>query len=103
MWAIVWGGFTGHVSFLMCSIPVISEDDAREALLEFIGQRCCYGKKAAREFVFANIDPSSAFHVRLVVSRHYMYMMYVVTLYICSASPCDAVQLPDNLAPGRRL
>ena len=61
--------FTGHVSFLMCSVPVISEDDAREALLEFIGQRCCYGKKAAREFVFANIDPSSAFHVRLVVEQ----------------------------------
>ena len=83
MWAIVWGGFTGHVSFLMCSIPVISEDDAREALLEFIGQRCCYGKKAAREFVFANIDPSSAFHVRLVVKR---------TLYVHDVC-CDIVYL----------
>ena len=58
-------------SIPMCSIPVISEDEAREALLEYIGQRCCYGKRAAREFVFANINPSSAFHVRLVSRRHF--------------------------------
>ena len=51
------------------SIPVISEDDAREALLEYIGQRCCYGKAAARDFVFANINPSSAFHVSPAVKH----------------------------------
>lgn len=69
----------------MCSVPVISEDDAREALLEYIGQRCCYGKRAAREFVFANITPSSAFHVSLVVKQalcaSYMHVCLHLHMY----------------------
>ena len=45
------------------SIPIISEDEAREALLSEVDTHCCYGKGAARELVFTNITPSSAFHV----------------------------------------
>lgn len=44
-------------------IPVISEDDAREALLTEVATHCCYGKGAARRLVITNITPSSAFHV----------------------------------------
>ena len=49
--------------FLVCSIPAITEEQARECLLEYVGQQCCYGKAAAQDFVFARINPSSAFHV----------------------------------------
>jgi len=45
------------------SIPMISEDDAREALLEEVSTHCCYGKGAAQQLVFTNITASSAFHV----------------------------------------
>ena len=51
------------VLFLVDSIPAITEEQARERLLEYVGQQCCYGKAAARDFVFARINPSSAFHV----------------------------------------
>lgn len=45
------------------SVPMISEDDAREALLEEVSSHCCYGKGAAQQLVFTNITASSAFHV----------------------------------------
>lgn len=45
------------------SIPTISEDAARAALLELASSKCCYGKAAARELIFTNITQSSAFHV----------------------------------------
>ncbi|XP_064399317.1 protein SSUH2 homolog [Halichondria panicea] len=46
-------------------IPTISEDEARDALLSEVEKHCCYGKKAARDLVFLNITPSSAFHYQL--------------------------------------
>ena len=57
------------------SIPVISEDEAREALLSEVATHCCYGKGAARELVFTNITPSSAFHV-----SHEMFIGFVPSL-----------------------
>ena len=47
------------------NIPVITEDEARDALLSEVDTHCCYGKGAARELVFTNITPSSAFHYQL--------------------------------------
>ena len=54
---------TSHDPPPPCSIPVISEDAAREALLHEVSGHCCYGKKATNDLVFTNIVPSSAFHV----------------------------------------
>lgn len=50
---------------LTLSIPTISEDAARVALLELAASNCCYGKAAARELIFTNITQSSAFHVSI--------------------------------------
>ena len=49
----------------LVSIPTISEDTAREALLLEVSKNCCYGKGAAQNLVFTNMVPSSAFHVSL--------------------------------------
>ena len=53
------------------SIPTISEDEARDALLSEVEKHCCYGKKAARDLVFLNITPSSAFHVGATIAIYY--------------------------------
>ncbi|CAH1773454.1 unnamed protein product, partial [Owenia fusiformis] len=39
-----------------------TEDQAREALLQYVGQHCCYGKGAVNDLVFTNIKPSSGLH-----------------------------------------
>ncbi len=46
-----------------CSIPNISENKAREALLRECRNHCCYGKGAAESLTFDNITSTSAFHV----------------------------------------
>lgn len=43
----------------------ISEEEAREALLQFVAENCCYGDKAAKQMQFDRIDPSNALHYRL--------------------------------------
>ena len=32
------------------SLPVINEDQAREALLQYVAQNCCYGSGAAKKY-----------------------------------------------------
>ncbi|XP_022799264.1 calcium-binding protein P-like [Stylophora pistillata] len=43
----------------------ISEDQARDALLAFVAENCCYGKKAAKDMDIKDIAPSSAYHYNL--------------------------------------
>ena len=46
-----------------CRATAISEDQARDALLAFVAENCCYGKKAAEDMEIKEIMPSSAYHV----------------------------------------
>ncbi|XP_077870108.1 protein SSUH2 homolog [Saccoglossus kowalevskii] len=47
------------------TVPVVSEEQARTALLNHVSQNCCFGSKAANKMKFTNILPSSAFHYSL--------------------------------------
>eukprot|EP00118_Oscarella_pearsei_P015868 m.146802 g.146802 ORF g.146802 m.146802 type:complete len:172 (+) comp38454_c0_seq5:52-567(+) len=47
------------------NIPKVTEDQARQALLDHVSQHCCYGKSPARDLIFNSISPSSAFHYTL--------------------------------------
>ncbi|XP_019618474.1 PREDICTED: protein SSUH2 homolog isoform X1 [Branchiostoma belcheri] len=46
-------------------LPGITEEDAREALGQYVAEQCCYGKSPAQELKFTDIVPSSAFHYTL--------------------------------------
>ena len=50
-------------SDITSSLPVINEDQAREALLQYVAQNCCYGSGAAKNMTFRDLKSSSAFHV----------------------------------------
>ena len=52
-----------HVFWNAASVPVISENEAREALLEYCDKKCCYGKGAARSMNIRTMQSTSAFHV----------------------------------------
>jgi hypothetical protein len=43
--------------------PQVSEKIARQALLEHVKNRCCYGKGAAKNMAITKLKYSSAFHV----------------------------------------
>lgn len=47
----------------LASGPIITEAEARQALVKYVSQQCCYGKSAARDFAVSTIDHSYAFHV----------------------------------------
>ncbi|ELU17182.1 hypothetical protein CAPTEDRAFT_73168, partial [Capitella teleta] len=47
------------------TLPVISESEARDALLGFVAQNCCYGKGAAQSMVVRDRESTSAFHYTL--------------------------------------
>jgi len=48
----------------------ISEDEAQEALLSNVSERCCYGKAAASEMEIYQIISSCALHVRTSHSHY---------------------------------
>ena len=50
------------------SIPVISEQEARESLVEYCDKKCCYGKGAAHAMTIGSMQSTSAFHVRRLSS-----------------------------------
>ena len=47
-------------------LPQIQEEEAREALLGFVAEHCCYGKGAALDLKFTELIHSSAFHVSII-------------------------------------
>nr|KAG5711286.1 hypothetical protein BaRGS_005983 [Batillaria attramentaria] len=47
------------------NVPTITEEDAREALLQHVAEHCCYGKGAATQMTFRELKSSSAFHYTL--------------------------------------
>lgn len=48
-----------------CSVPVITEAEARSALIQYCSGHCCYGKGAATDMVIMSMESSAAYHVRL--------------------------------------
>lgn len=62
---------TAHPYMILClytvRIPAVSEEIAREALIQYVSGKFCYGVKAARELVFTKITPSTAIHVSSIV------------------------------------
>jgi len=51
------------------SVPTITEQEAREALIEFVADHCCYGNGAAQDLNFNDLQSSSAFHVSFWVHK----------------------------------
>eukprot|EP00058_Branchiostoma_floridae_P028176 XP_002613667.1 hypothetical protein BRAFLDRAFT_66534 [Branchiostoma floridae] len=43
----------------------ITEEEAREALVQYVANHCCYGKSPAQDLTFTDIKRSCAFHVGL--------------------------------------
>lgn len=46
-----------------CSAANISRTEAREALLQYVAENCCYGKGAAQKMEMVRVVPSNALHV----------------------------------------
>ena len=61
------------------TLPVVSEQEARTALLNLVAEHCCWGKAAARNMNITKIASTSAFHV--ITTRH-------VTLHLSVNSTC---------------
>ena len=53
----------------------VSEDQARESLLQLSSQNFCWGNKAARDSVISSITSSSAYHV---CNSEHSILMYVL-------------------------
>jgi hypothetical protein len=51
------------VIFLLPSAPVISEETARQALLDHVAEHCCWGKDAAEKLTFNELLSSTSYHV----------------------------------------
>ena len=47
-------------------MPMVKDEEAREALVSHAAENCCWGTKAAKELNFSNIDHSAAFHVSMM-------------------------------------
>lgn len=45
------------------SAPVISEDTARQALVEVVSEQCCWGTGTAKSLTFETLQPSTSYHV----------------------------------------
>ncbi|XP_015771956.1 PREDICTED: protein SSUH2 homolog, partial [Acropora digitifera] len=44
---------------------IITEEQAREAMFQFVSEHCCYGKLPAQEMTIKDINPSNSYHYSL--------------------------------------
>ncbi|KAF8764545.1 Protein SSUH2 like protein [Argiope bruennichi] len=47
------------------NLPVLSEEEVRDAVTQYASENCCYGSKPAREMKVKEIEMMSAFHYKL--------------------------------------
>uniref|UniRef100_A0A8W8IYX5 Protein SSUH2-like protein n=1 Tax=Magallana gigas TaxID=29159 RepID=A0A8W8IYX5_MAGGI len=52
-------------TFTFTSAPVISEDTARQALVEFVSKQRCWGTGTAKNLTFEKLQPSHSYHILL--------------------------------------
>ncbi|KAL4227078.1 hypothetical protein ACF0H5_015052 [Mactra antiquata] len=78
------------------NLPRIGEEEARQALLAFVAENCCYGKSAAENLKFRDLLHSSAFHYTLETYGEGRCTSWTFTPY--SGQPIDGPQ--NGQAPG---
>ncbi|XP_064604972.1 protein SSUH2 homolog isoform X2 [Liolophura sinensis] len=78
------------------NVPSITEEQAREALLHFVSEHCCYGKGAATELKFTDLRSSSAFHYTLETFTEARQTAWTFEPY--TGQPVDGPQ--NGHAPG---
>lgn len=78
------------------NLPSLTEEAAREALMEHVSQHCCYGKKPAQEMKFLDIKTTSAFHYTLESFTETRSTAWVSEPY--TGQPVDGPM--NGMAPG---
>jgi len=74
----------------------ISEDEARECLVDYVSKKCCYGKSAAKKMKMKDIISSSALHYTLETFMEIRTTKWARSPYF--GGPVDG---PENgIAPG---
>ncbi|XP_028854708.1 protein SSUH2 homolog [Denticeps clupeoides] len=63
---ILWSptSSTPHIHAMLplhCRVPAVSEDVAREALLQFVGKKWMYSRKPAKNLVFKDLKPFTVY------------------------------------------
>ena len=53
----------------------VSEEEARDALLSYVAEHCCFGKGAARDMEIEDVTASSAYHVSHSARISYLRMI----------------------------
>uniref|UniRef100_A0A3B3SBE5 Ssu-2 homolog n=1 Tax=Paramormyrops kingsleyae TaxID=1676925 RepID=A0A3B3SBE5_9TELE len=59
------GGYQQQVLCTCYMVPTVSEDMAREALLQFVGKKWTYSRKPARDLIFKDLKPLTVYRYRL--------------------------------------
>ena len=62
-------------SDLCLRATTVSEEEARDALLSYVAEYCCFGKGAARDMEIEDVTASSAYHVSHSARINYLRMI----------------------------
>lgn len=59
--------------FLFYRVPVITEETARTALLDYVEDQFCWGKGTAKKLQFTNLQSSTSYHVSKVSFEIFLF------------------------------
>ncbi|GAB6033646.1 Protein ssuh2 [Chamberlinius hualienensis] len=76
----------------------VSEHEAREALVDYVDKRCCYGKRAAKQLAITKIHYSSAFHYTLESFTEKRQVCWAYEPYTNELSTGDLVETESTTA-----
>ncbi|MBN3288301.1 SSUH2 protein, partial [Polyodon spathula] len=84
-------GIRRHITRRKC-IPSISEDTARDALVQYASSKCCYSTKPAETLVFSNLESHNTYRYRLETFTESRSTEWAHELY--RGQPVDAYTQP---------
>ncbi|KAH1168028.1 hypothetical protein KIL84_003511 [Mauremys mutica] len=81
------------------NIPAVSEDAAKEALIQYAASRCCYSSAPAKEMVFRTLQPFNTYRYRLETFTESRSSEWKTTPYKGAIVPDDITSGEEPSAP----
>lgn len=71
-----------NCSILISSVPYLTEEEAKQALAQFVSEHCCYGSGPVKNLTISNMQSSNTYRVNFLVFDKYVQLIGYGALYI---------------------
>jgi hypothetical protein len=67
---------------IISSVPYLTEEEAKQALAQFVSEHCCYGSGPVKNLTISNMQSSNTYRVNFLVFDKYVQLMAYIRYFV---------------------